>query len=188
MNHIKIPKKWTEPQLSVMTCWLVVTGDRNKLGSSFMTSWQHDLHHHTCVFHESMACLDELCTTWLCGCNLTSQNPQNQNSSWNYSEKQSLLSEFLLSSRNKTCSPANTHILQDINEHRVWLSMDLVQLKAEMHTLVPCRALETEASSFLIHLPCHRRQLQKISTQDQLQPSKWAVVSSHHTCNSLQLL
>jgi hypothetical protein len=56
---------------------------------------------------------------------------------------------------NSTISPAYTHVLQDIYEYRIWLSVNLSQLKANVHTLLPCRGLETEVDSLLICLPYH---------------------------------
>jgi hypothetical protein len=66
--------------------------------------------------------------------------------------------------------------------------MDLGQLKADMHTALPCWTLEAEAGFFLIGLLHYWWQLQEVSTQDQLQSTKWVIISSHCTSNPLQLL
>ncbi|KDR07845.1 Dorsal root ganglia homeobox protein [Zootermopsis nevadensis] len=85
-------------------------------------------------------------------------------------------------------SPAYAHILQDIYERGIRLPVNLSQLEADVHALLPRAALEAEADSLLTRLPDHWRQLQKVSAQDQLQPSKRAVVPPYRTCNLLQFL
>jgi hypothetical protein len=66
--------------------------------------------------------------------------------------------------------------------------MDLRQLEADVHTAFPRRTLEAEADFFLIRLLHHWWQLQEVSTQDQLQSSKWAVIPSHCTSDPFQFL
>lgn len=97
-------------------------------------------------------------------------------------------SSFLKYFFKSATSPAYAHILQDIYERGIRLSVNLSQLEADVHALLPRAALEAEADSLLTRLPDHWRQLQKVSAQDQLQPSKRAVVPPYRTCNLLQFL